>query len=163
MGIKLAHALGAKVVAFTTSESKRSDALKLGADEVVVSKDAVQMAAQANSIDLIINTVAVPHDLNPFLGLLKLDGTMVLVGIPAESHPSPSVATLIGLRRSLAGSLVGDIAETQELLDFCAKHNVVADIETIPMQQIETAYDRMKKNDIKYRFVIDMASLKQSV
>ncbi len=120
MGIKLAHALGAHVVAFTTSENKRQDALDLGADEVVVSRNAQEMAAHTASFDLIVNSVAVQHDLDPFLSLLQLDGTMALVGIPADSHPSPSVAGLIGLRRSLAGSLVGGIAETQELLDFCA-------------------------------------------
>jgi uncharacterized zinc-type alcohol dehydrogenase-like protein len=160
MGIKLAHALGAHVVAFTTSDSKRQDAIALGADEVVVSRNAEEMAAQTGNLDFIINTVAIPHDLDPFLSLLKLNGTMVLVGIPAERHPSPSVASLIGLRRSLAGSLVGGISETQEMLDFCAEHSVLADVETIPMQEIETAFARMLRSDIKYRFVIDMASLK---
>lgn len=160
MGIKLAHALGAYVVAFTTSASKRQDALALGADEVVVSRNAEEMAAQTGSLDFIINTVAVPHDLDPFLSLLRINGTMALVGIPAERHPSPSVASLIGLRRSLAGSLVGGISETQKMLDFCAEHNVLADIEMIPMQEIETAFSRMLRSDIKYRFVIDMASLK---
>jgi len=123
MGIRLAHALGAHVVAFTTSENKRRDALALGADEVVVSRNPDEMAAHAASLDLIINTGAAKHNLNPFLNLLRLDGTMALVGIPAEDHPSSSVAGLIGLRRNLSGSLVGGIAETQELLDFCAKHN----------------------------------------
>lgn len=162
MGIKLAHALGATVVAFTTSESKRVDALKLGADEVIVSTNVSEMAGVANSLDLIINTVAVAHNLDAFNALLRLNGTMVLVGIPAEPHPSPSVATLIGMRRSIAGSLVGGIRETQEMLDFCAFHNVLADIETIAMQDIETAYARMLKNDIKYRFVINMASLNET-
>lgn len=161
MGIKLAHSRGAQVVAFTTSESKRQDALDLGADEVVISRNAKEMAAHAGSFDLIVNTVAVKHDLDPFLNLLQLDGTMALVGIPAESHPSPSVAGLIGLRRSLAGSLVGGIAETQELLDFCAEHGVLSQIEVIPMQQIETAFDRIVRSDIKYRFVIDMHSLRE--
>jgi uncharacterized zinc-type alcohol dehydrogenase-like protein len=160
MGIKLAHALGAKVVAFTTSPSKRADALALGADEVVVSRNADEMAAHANSFDLIINTVAVSHNLDPFLGLLKRDGTMTMVGIPAEPHPSPSVVYLIGGRRNLAGSLVGGIQETQEMLDFCADHGVSADVEIIPMHDIQTAFDRMVKNDVEYRFVIDMASLK---
>jgi uncharacterized zinc-type alcohol dehydrogenase-like protein len=159
MGIKLAHALGAHVVAFTTSESKRQGALDLGADEVVVSRNPQEMAAHAASFDLIVNSVAVKHDLDSFLSLLQLDGTMALVGIPAESHPSTSVAGLIGLRRSLAGSLVGGIAETQELLDFCAEHGVLAQIETTPVQQIEEAFERMVRSDIKYRFVIDMRTL----
>jgi uncharacterized zinc-type alcohol dehydrogenase-like protein len=136
--------------------------LKLGADEVVVSRNADEMAAHANSFDLIVNTVAVSHHLDPFLGLLKRDGTMTLVGIPAEPHPSPSVVYLIAGRRNLVGSLVGGIQETQEMLDFCAEHGVVADIETIPMQDIQVAFDRMVRNDVKYRFVIDMASLKQA-
>jgi uncharacterized zinc-type alcohol dehydrogenase-like protein len=161
MGIKLADALGAHVVAFTTSESKRQDALALGADEVVVSRNPDEMAAHAASFDLIINTVAVKHDLNPFLNLLRLDGTMALVGIPAENHPSTAVAGLIGLRRRLSGSLVGGVAETQELLDFCAKHNVLADIELTPIQKIQAAFDRVTASDIKYRFVIDMSSLQQ--
>jgi uncharacterized zinc-type alcohol dehydrogenase-like protein len=161
MGIKLAHALGAQVVAFTTSESKRQDALALGADEVVVSRNQDEMAAHAASLDLIINTVAAKHDLNPFLNLLRLDGTMTLVGIPAENHPSPAVTGLVGLRRSLSGSVVGGIAETQDLLDFCAKHNVLADIEITPIQKIQSAFDRVIASDIKYRFVIDMSSLQQ--
>jgi uncharacterized zinc-type alcohol dehydrogenase-like protein len=162
MGIKLAHALGAHVVAFTTSESKKADALKLGANEVVVSNSADEMTAQAGKLDLIINTVAVPHSLDTYLNLLRRDGTMVLVGIPAYPHPSPSVASLIGLRRSLAGSLVGGIEETQEMLDFCAEHGVMSEIEIIPMQEIETAFARMVKNDVRYRFVVDMRSLRQS-
>jgi alcohol dehydrogenase (NADP+) len=161
MGIKLAHALGAYVVAFTTTENKRRDALDLGADEVVVSRNPEEMAAHTGSLDLIINSVAVKHDLNLFLNLLQLDGTMALVGIPAESHPSPSVPSLVGLRRSLAGSLVGGIAETQEMLDFCAEHGVLAQIEKTPIQKIEAAFDRMTRNDIKYRFVIDMQSLRE--
>jgi uncharacterized zinc-type alcohol dehydrogenase-like protein len=163
MGVKLARALGAHVVAFTTSESKRADALKLGAHEVVFSKNADEMAAHAGTLDLILNTVAVPHSLDTYLNLLRRDGTMTIVGIPAEPHPSPSVASLIGLRRSLAGSLVGGVKETQEMLDFCAENGVVSDIEVVPMQQIETAFERMVKNDVKYRFVVDMQSLKQTV
>jgi uncharacterized zinc-type alcohol dehydrogenase-like protein len=162
MGVKLARALGAHVVAFTTSESKRDDALKLGAHEVVVSRNADEMAAHAGTLDLILNTVAVPHSLDTYLNLLRRDGTMTIVGIPAEPHPSPSVASLIGLRRSLAGSLVGGVKETQEMLDFCAENGVVSDIEVVPMQQIETAFERMVKNDVKYRFVVDMQSLKQT-
>jgi uncharacterized zinc-type alcohol dehydrogenase-like protein len=161
MGIKLARALGAHVVAFTTSENKRQDALALGAGEVVVSRNANEMSAHAGSLDLVINTVAVKHDLDPFINLLSLDGTMALVGIPAEPHPSPSTAGVILGRRSLAGSLVGSISETQELLDFSAEHHVLAEIETLPMEQIETAFERMGRSDVKYRFVLDMKSLRQ--
>jgi uncharacterized zinc-type alcohol dehydrogenase-like protein len=160
MGIKLAHALDTHVVAFTTSDSKRDAALKLGADETVVSRNADEMATQAHSFDLIVNTVAASHDLDAYLSLLKLDGTMILVGIPEERHPSPSIANLVGLRRSLSGSLIGGIRETQEMLDFCAARNVTADVEIIPIQQLDNAYERMLKNDVKYRFVIDMTSLK---
>ena len=137
MGIKLAHAMGAEVVAFTTSESKRQDARDLGADEVVVSRNADEMAAHLNSFDFILNTVAAPHDLDQFMVLLKRDGTMTLVGAPAEPHPSPAVMNMIFRRKSLAGSLIGGIAETQEMLDFCAENGIVSDIETIPVQQIE--------------------------
>ena len=159
MGVKLAKALGAHVVAFTTSPSKRDDAKALGADEVVVSKERSEMKAHAGSFDFILNTVAAPHDLDSFLMLLKRDGAMVLVGVPAEPHPSPTVAHLIMKRRTLAGSLIGGIAETQEMLDFCAERGILADIETVPIQQIDDAYERMLKSDVKYRFVIDMASL----
>jgi uncharacterized zinc-type alcohol dehydrogenase-like protein len=159
MAIKLAHALGAHVVLFTTSPNKKADALELGADEVVISKDANAMAERASSLDFIINTVAAPHDLDPFLTLLKRDGVMTLVGAPAEPHPSPAVFNLIMGRRSLAGSLIGGIEETQEMLDFCAKHGIVSEIEMIPIQQINEAYERMLKSDVKYRFVIDMKSL----
>jgi uncharacterized zinc-type alcohol dehydrogenase-like protein len=160
MGIKLARALGAHVVAFTTSPDKRQDAVALGADEVVVSRDKAEMVAHAGSFDFILNTVAAAHDLDPFLLLLRRNGTMCLVGVPAEPHPSPSVGHLVFRRRSLAGSLIGGIEETQEMLDFCAKHDIVSEIETIPIQGIETAYDRMVKSDVKYRFVIDMATLR---
>lgn len=159
MAVKIAKAMGAHVVLFTTSENKRADALRLGAAEVVVSKDADQMAAQSNRLDFIINTVAAQHDLDPFLNALKRDGTMALVGAPAHPHPSPSVFNLILKRRSLAGSLIGGIRQTQEMLDFCAKHGIVADIEMIRMDQINPAYERMLKGDVKYRFVIDMATL----
>ena len=159
MGLKLAHAMGAHVVLFTTSPSKRDDALRLGADEVVISSDADAMAARSNSLDFILNTVAAPHNLDAFLTLLKRDGVMTLVGAPAEPHPSPNVFNLIMKRRSLAGSLIGGIMETQEMLDFCAEHGIVSDIEVIPMQQIDAAYERMLKSDVKYRFVIDMKSL----
>ena len=160
MGIKLAHALGAHVVAFTTSESKREAALSLGADEVVVSKDASAMQAHAASFDFILNTVAASHDLDQFTSLLKLDGAMTLVGVPEHPHPSPSVGNLLFKRRSIAGSIIGGIAETQEMLDFCAEHNIVSDVEMIRMQDIENAYSRMLKSDVKYRFVIDMETLK---
>jgi uncharacterized zinc-type alcohol dehydrogenase-like protein len=159
MAIKLAHALGAHVVLFTTSPDKRADALALGADDVVISRDAEAMAARAGTLDFIVNTVAAPHNLDPFLSLLRRDGVMTLVGAPAEPHPSPTVFNLIMGRRSLAGSLIGGIAETQEMLDFCAKHGIMAEIETIPIQRINEAYERMLKSDVKYRFVIDMASL----
>jgi uncharacterized zinc-type alcohol dehydrogenase-like protein len=160
MGVKLAHALGAHVVAFTTSPSKREAARALGADEVVVSTDPDAMAARAGSLDFILDTVAVAHDLDAYVNLLKRDGALVLVGVPATPHPSPSAGGLIFKRRQIAGSLIGGIRETQEMLDFCAEHGIVADIETIAMQDIETAYQRMLKNDVKYRFVIDMATLK---
>jgi uncharacterized zinc-type alcohol dehydrogenase-like protein len=159
MGVKLAHALGAHVVAFTTSEAKRQDALDLGADEVVVSRNADEMAAHANSFDFILNTVSASHSLDAFTALLKRDGTLCLVGVPEHAHPSPDVAALIFKRRSIAGSLIGGIAETQEMLDFCAEHGIVSEIEKIDIQEIETAYERMQKSDVKYRFVIDSASL----
>jgi len=161
MGLKLAKAMGARVVLFTTSPDKAADALRLGADEVVVSRDREQMKAQAGSFHFILNTVAAPHNLDAFIGMLRRDGTMCLVGAPAEPHPSPQVFGLIMRRRSLAGSLIGGIAETQEMLDFCAEHGLTADIELIRMDQINEAYERMLKSDVKYRFVIEMASLKQ--
>jgi uncharacterized zinc-type alcohol dehydrogenase-like protein len=160
MAVKIAHAMGAHVVLFTTSPDKREDALRLGADEVVVSKDEAQMQAHLNSFDFILNTVAASHNLDAFLGLLKRDATMTLVGAPEHPHPSPTVFSLIFKRRRLAGSLIGGIAETQEMLDFCAEHKIVSDIEMIPIQAINEAYERMLKSDVKYRFVIDMASLK---
>ncbi len=162
MGVKIAAAMGAHVVLFTTSDSKREDARRLGAHEVVVSKNADEMAAHANSFDLIVNTVAAPHGLDAFLALLKLDGTMSLVGAPASPHPSPNVFSLILKRRRLAGSLIGGIRETQEMLDFCARHGIVADIEPIRMDEIESAYERMLKSDVRYRFVIDMATLREA-
>jgi uncharacterized zinc-type alcohol dehydrogenase-like protein len=159
MGIKLSHAMGAHTVAFTTSESKRKDAHDLGADEVVISKDPAQMEKHAGSFDLILNTVAAPHDLDAFTALLKRDGTMCLVGVPAQPHPSPSVAALIFGRKAIAGSLIGGLPETQEMLDFCAERGIVSDIEMIRMQDIDDAYERMLKSDVKYRFVIDSATL----
>jgi uncharacterized zinc-type alcohol dehydrogenase-like protein len=159
MGIKIAHAMGAHVVAFTTSEGKRQDALELGANEVVVSRDKEQMRAQAGSFDFILDTVAASHSLDAFTMLLKRDGTLVLVGVPEHAHPSPNVANLIFKRRSIAGSLIGGLPETQEMLDFCAEKGIVAEIELIRAQQVDEAYERMVKSDVKYRFVIDTASL----
>ena len=159
MGVKLAHAMGAHVVAFTTSEGKREDALALGADEVVVSRNADEMRAHARSFDLILDTVAASHSLDAYTSLLKLDGSLVLVGVPEHPHPSPTVGLLIFGRRSIAGSLIGGIAETQEMLDFCAEHGIVADIEMIRADQVDDAYERMLRSDVKYRFVIDIASL----
>ena len=159
MGLKLAHALGAQVVAFTTSESKREEAHTLGADAVVNSKDPVQMRAHAGSFDFILDTVAASHNLDAFTGLLKRDGTLCLVGVPENAHPSPAVFNLIFGRKSIAGSLIGGIAETQEMLDFCAAHGIVSEIEMVGAQDIESAYARMLKSDVKYRFVIDCASM----
>src|SRR5215831_13115352 len=144
MGVKLSHALGAHTVAFTSSPDKIADAKALGADEVVVSKDSAQMQRHANSFDMILNTVAAPHNLDAFTSLLKRDGTMALVGAPPTPHPSPAVFNLVFKRRSIAGSLIGGIPETQEMLDFCAKHGITSDIEMIRMQDIETAYARIR-------------------
>ena len=159
MGIKIAHAMGAHVVAFTTSESKREAAKALGADEVVVSRNPEEMQAHTKSFDFILNTVAAPHNLDTFTALLKRDGTMTLVGAPATPHPSPEVFSLIMKRRSIAGSMIGGIPETQEMLDFCAEHGIVADIEMIRADEINEAWERMIKGDVKYRFVIDSATL----
>ncbi|MFD1802082.1 NAD(P)-dependent alcohol dehydrogenase [Mixta tenebrionis] len=161
MGVKLAHAMGAHVVLFTTSPSKIEDGKRLGADEVVISKDPQQMAQHTNSFDFILNTVAAQHDLNPFINLLKRDGNLTLAGAPEHDHPAPHVFDLIFKRRSVAGSLIGGIAETQEMLDFCGKHNITSDIELIAMNQINEAYERMLKSDVKYRFVIDIDTLRQ--
>jgi uncharacterized zinc-type alcohol dehydrogenase-like protein len=160
MGIKIAHAMGAHVVAFTTSPSKIKDAERLGAHEVIISTDQTQMMKHMRSFDFILNTVAAPHNLDLFTVLLKHDATLTVVGIPAHQHPSPSVFPLIGGRRSIAGSAIGGIPETQEMLDFCAKYHITADIEKIKIQDINTSYERMLKSDVKYRFVIDMATLK---
>ena len=159
MGIKLARAMGAQVVAFTTSESKRQDAHDLGAHEVVNSRNASEVRAHAGTFDFILDTVAASHDLDAFTALLKRDGTLCLVGVPEHPHPSPSVGQLVFGRRSIAGSLIGGIAETQEMLDFCAAHGIVSEIEMIPVQQIDEAYERMQRSDVKYRFVIDNRSL----
>jgi uncharacterized zinc-type alcohol dehydrogenase-like protein len=159
MGVKFSHAFGAHTVLFTTSPGKTADARRLGADEVVVSKDVDAMAKHANSFDLILNTVAASHNLDAFMSLLKRDGTLVLVGAPQYPHPSPTVFNLLLKRRRIAGSFIGGIPETQEMLDFCAERNIVSDIEQIPIQSIDKAYERMLRSEVKYRFVIDMASL----
>ncbi|MBS7696483.1 MULTISPECIES: NAD(P)-dependent alcohol dehydrogenase [unclassified Chelatococcus] len=158
MGVKLAHAMGAEVVLFTTSANKVGDGLRLGADAVVLSTDPAAMAAQAESFDLIVDAVAAPHDINAYLGLIKRDGTLVQVGAPEKPLPV-SVFSVIWRRRNFAGSLIGGIAETQEMLDFCGEHGITADIEMISIDKIEDAYARMLKSDVKYRFVIDMATL----
>ena len=162
MGVKLAKAFGAEVVVFTTSPSKVEDALRLGADEVVNSKNADEMKKHLTSFHFILDTVSAQHDINAYLLLLGRDGNLTQVGLPAEPL-SVQVGSLIYGRRSFSGSLIGGIKETQEMLDFCGKHNITADIELIPIQKINEAYDRLVKNDVKYRFVMDMASLQQPV
>ena len=158
MGVKLAHAMGASVALFTTSPNKAEDARRLGADEVIVSRDPAAMAAQAGSFDFILDTVAAEHDINALLNCLKRDATLCQVGAP-DKPLSTNVFGLIFKRRNFAGSLIGGIAETQEMLDFCGQHGITADIEMIRMAEIETAFDRMQRSDVKYRFVIDMASM----
>ncbi len=160
MGVKLAHAMGAHVVLFTTSANKAADAKKLGADEVVVSKNAAAMEKEAGKYDFILDTVSAQHDINIYLNLLKRDATLVQVGAPEQPLPL-AVFSLIFARRNFAGSLIGGLPETQEMLDFCGKHSITSDIELIPIQKINEAYERMLKSDVKYRFVIDMASLKK--
>jgi alcohol dehydrogenase (NADP+) len=159
MGLKFAHAFGAHVVLFTTSPGKTTDALRLGADDVVVSKNPVELEKHTGSFDFILDTVSAEHDLNAYLNLLKLDGTMTLVGA-APTPPPLHAFSLIMKRRRLAGSAIGGIRETQEMLDFCAERGITADIELIPIQEINEAYKRLLKGNVKYRFVIDMASLK---
>jgi len=159
MGVKFAHALGAHTVVFTTSPSKKDDALKLGADEVVISKNADEMNKHTGSFDFILDAVAAEHDLNAYISLLARDGNLTMVGAPEKPLPV-AVFGLLFRRRSFSGSLIGGIAETQEMLDFCGKHNITSDVEVIPIQQVNEAYDRMVKSDVKYRFSIDMASLK---
>jgi uncharacterized zinc-type alcohol dehydrogenase-like protein len=158
MAVKFAHAFGAQVVLFTTSPGKTADAKRLGADEVVISKNDDEMKKHATSFDFIIDTVSAKHDLNAYLNLLKRDGTMTLVGAPPDAVPIEAFS-LIQRRRQLAGSLIGGIKETQEMLDFCAERGITCDIELIPIDKINEAYERMLKSDVKYRFVIDMASL----
>ena len=159
MGVKFSHALGAHTVVFTTSPGKAAAALKLGADEVVVSTAADQMAKHAGSFDFILDCVAAPHDINAFIALLKRDGNITMVGAPEKPLPVAVFGLLFG-RRSLSGSAIGGIAETQEMLDFCGAHNIVADVEVVGVQQINDAYARMLKSDVRYRFTIDMATLK---
>ena len=161
MGVKIAHALGAHVVAFTTSPRKVEDALRLGADEVVVSRDANQMQKHAGSFNFILDCVSADHDINAYLNLLARDGNITLVGAP-EKPLSVAAFNLIFGRRSLSGSPIGGLAETQEMLDFCGKHNITADVEVIPIQKVNEAYERLLKSDVKYRFSIDMASLKSA-
>jgi uncharacterized zinc-type alcohol dehydrogenase-like protein len=159
MGVKFAHAFGAHTVLFTTSPNKVADGLRLGADEVVISKDEAAMEKHEGSFDFILDTVSGEHNLNSYLDLLKLDGTLTLVGAPPNPLPL-SVGSLLFRRRQLAGSIIGGIRETQEMLDFCAEHGIICDIEMIKIQQINEAYERLLKSDVKYRFVIDMSSLK---
>src|SRR5664279_4936771 len=155
MGVKFAHALGAHTVVFTTSSSKKDDALRLGADEVVLSRDANEMARHAGSFDFILDAVAAEHDINAYIQLLRRDGNITMVGAP-EKPLAVAVFGLIFARRSFSGSLIGGIAETQEMLDFCGKHNITSDVEVIPIQKVNEAYDRLAKADVKYRFSIDM-------
>src|SRR5438552_47827 len=159
MAVKFAHALGAHVVVFTTSPNKKEDALRLGADEVVVSRNADEMQKHAGSFDFILDAVSADHDINAYINLLGRDGNLTLVGAPAEPLRVPAFS-LIMRRRSLAGSAIGGITETQEMLDFCGEHNLSADVEVIPIQKVNEAYERLLKSDVKYRFSIDMASLK---
>ena len=159
MGVKFARAFGAHVVVFTTSPNKKEDALRLGADEVVVSRNADEMQQHAGSFDFILDTVSANHDINAYLNLLRLDGNLTLVGVP-EKPLEVAAFSLIMARRSLSGSNIGGIAETQEMLDFCGEHNITADVEVIPIQKVNEAYERLLKSDVKYRFCIDMASLK---
>ena len=159
MGVKFAHALGAHVVVFSTSTSKKEDALRLGADEVVISRDADEMQKHASSFDFILDAVSADHDINAYLNLLRRDGNIVMVGAP-EKPLAVSVFGLIMGRRSISGSPIGSLAETQEMLDFCGKHNITSDVEVIPIQMVNEAYARLLKSDVKYRFSIDMASLK---
>lgn len=161
MGVKFAKAFGAEVVLFTTSPNKIQDGLRLGASQVVVSKDPEQMAPHAGTFDFILDAVSADHDINAYLNLLKVDGTLCLVGAPEKPLAVASFALIFG-RKSLSGSAIGGTEETQEMLDFCGKHGITADIELIPIQKINEAYDRLLKSDVKYRFVIDMASINQA-
>jgi uncharacterized zinc-type alcohol dehydrogenase-like protein len=159
MGVKFAHALGAQVVVFTTSPKKKEDALRLGADEVVISRNVDEMQKQAGSFDFILDAVSADHDISAYINLLRRDGNLTLVGAPEKPLPVSAFGLIMG-RRSLSGSPIGGIAETQEMLDFCGQHNITADVEVIPIQKVNEAYERLLKSDVKYRFSIDMASLK---
>ena len=159
MGVKFAHALGAHVVVFSTSPNKKEDALRLGADEVVISRDAGEMKKHAGSFDFILDAVSADHDIESFIGLLGLDGTLTLVGAPAKPLSVSAFGLIMG-RRSLSGSAIGGVSETQEMLDFCGTNNITAEVEVIPIQKVNEAYERLLKSDVKYRFSIDMASLK---
>jgi uncharacterized zinc-type alcohol dehydrogenase-like protein len=159
MGVKFARAFGAHVVAFTTSPNKKEDALRLGAHEVVVSRNADEMKKHAFSFDFILDTISAEHDINAYINLLGRDGNLTLVGVPPKPLGVAAFSLIIG-RRSLSGSNIGGLAETQEMLDFCGAHNVTADVEVIPIQKVNEAYERLLKSDVKYRFSIDMASLK---
>jgi alcohol dehydrogenase (NADP+) len=159
MGVKFAHAFGAHVVVFTTSPAKKDDALRLGADEVVISRNADEMQKHAGSFDFILDAVAAEHDINAYINLLRRDGNLTMVGAPEKPLPV-SVFGLIFKRRSFSGALIGGIAETQEMLDFCSKHNITSDVEVIPIQKVNEAYERLARSEVKYRFSIDMASLK---
>lgn len=158
MAVKLASALGAEVTLFTTSPEKGEDARRLGASRVVISRDSAQMAACATSLDIILDCVAAPHDLDPYLAALKTNGRLVLVGIPDSPHPAPDVTPLVFRRLSISGTSIGSIQETQQMLDFCGQHNITADIEMIRGEEVEAAFRRMLKGEVKYRFVIDMAA-----
>jgi alcohol dehydrogenase (NADP+) len=162
MGVKFAHAFGAHVVVFTTSPGKKEDALRLGADEVVVSRNSDEMQKRAGSFNFILDTVSADHNINAYINLLSRDGNITLVGAPAKPL-GVSAFGLIMRRRNLSGSNIGGIAETQEMLDFCGAHNITADVEVIPIQEVNEAYERLLKSDVKYRFSIDMASLKSRV
>jgi uncharacterized zinc-type alcohol dehydrogenase-like protein len=159
MAVKFAHALGAHVVVFTTSPNKKEDALRLGADEVVVSRNTDEMKKHSGSFDFILDAVSADHDINAYISLLGVDGNLTLVGAPAEPLRVPAFGLIMG-RHSVSGSMIGGIPETQEMLDFCGKHNITADVEVIPIQKVNEAYERLLKSDVKYRFSIDMASLK---
>jgi alcohol dehydrogenase (NADP+) len=160
MAVKFAHALGAHVVVFTTSPKKKEDALRLGADEVVISRNADEMKKHTDSFDFILDAVSAEHDINAYIQLLRRDGNITIVGAPDKPHAIPA-SSLLFKRRSLSGSLIGGIDETQEMLDFCGKHNITADVEVIPVQKVNEAYDRLSRADVKYRFSIDMTSLKE--
>jgi uncharacterized zinc-type alcohol dehydrogenase-like protein len=159
MGVKFAHALGAHTVVFTTSPNKVQDALRLGADEVVISRNAEEMKKHAGSFDFILDAVSADHDINAYIQLLARDGNMTLVGVPEKPLSLSSFGLVFG-RRSVSGSLIGGLAETQEMMDFCGEHNITSDVEVIAIQQVNEAYERLLKSDVKYRFSIDMASLK---